>query len=519
MKTRSAVIRFSFIALAVLLAAATAPAAVSVPSIIGDHMVLQAGKPLPIWGKAEPGENITVAFGGTAVQAVADAEGRWMVKFPAQARSAKPVEMTIAGPDNILTIRDILVGEVWIGSGQSNMQWTIKDSNNAKVEIAAANYPEIRLFYVERTVATSPQFTCKGEWKECSPETIPDFSAVLYYFGRELRQKLGAPVGLICTAWGGTPAESWTSRGTLESDPELDVIVKRWDKLVAEYPEAKKKYDAEMEAWKKAAEQAKAAGQSEPKKPEAPRGADHPWLASGLYNAMIAPLVPFAIQGAVWYQGESNADRAYQYRTLFPAMIQDWRTAWNQGPFSFYFVQLANYTETKPDPVESTWAELREAQTMTLKLENTGMAVTIDIGEAKDIHPRNKQDVGKRLAFNALAKDYDQKVVWSGPMFESMSVKGREAIIRFSHADGGLKVKGKGPLMGFAVAGADKKFVWAKARIKGGTVIVSSPLVATPIAVRYAWAHNPICNLFNGAGLPASPFRTDQWPGETVDKK
>ena len=502
-----------------LLAAASASAAVSVPSIIGDHMVLQAGKPLPIWGKADPGESVSVTFMGNSVKAVADADGKWMVKMPKLPRTGVPAEMTIAGKDNVLTIKDILVGEVWIGSGQSNMQWSVKDSNNAREEMAAARFPEIRLFYVERTVASTPQYDCKGEWKACAPDTIPDFSAVLYFFGRDLHQKLGSPVGLICSAWGGTPAESWVSRGMLESKPELDVIVKRWDKLVVEYPEAKMKFEAELETWRKEAERAKAAGQPEPKRPDAPRGPDHPWLASGLFNSMIAPLVPFAVQGAVWYQGESNADRAYQYRTLFPSLIQDWRNVWKQGPLSFYFVQLANFTETKPEPGESTWAELREAQTMTLNVENTGMAVIIDIGEAKDIHPRNKQDVGQRLALNALAKDYGEKVVWSGPMFESVKIEGREAIVRFSHADGGLVAKGAEPLKGFAVAGSDKKFVWAEAKIKGDTIIVSSPEVAKPVGVRYAWAHNPICNLYNGAGLPASPFRTDQWPGETVNNK
>jgi sialate O-acetylesterase len=234
---------------------------------------------------------------------------------------------------------------------------------------------------------------------------------------------------------------------------------------------------------------------------------------------MIAPLVPYAIEGAVWYQGESNAGRAYQYRTLFPAMIEDWRKAWGNGNFSFYFVQLANFTDAKPEPGPSDWAELREAQTMTLKLKKTGMALAIDIGEAKDIHPKNKQEVGRRLALNALAKDYGKDVDYSGPMYKSMSVKGGEVIIKFTGTDDGLVAKGGEPLKGFAIAGADKKFVWADAKIKGNTVVVSSSQVAKPVAARYAWAHNPVCNLYNGAGLPASPFRTDTWPGETVNNK
>jgi sialate O-acetylesterase len=296
-------------------------------------------------------------------------------------------------------------------------------------------------------------------------------------------------------------------------------MVQSWDKQVADFPEAQKAYETALEEWQKAAEQAKASGAQEPPKPDAPRGPDHPWRAAGLYNAMIAPLVPYAIQGAVWYQGESNAGRAYQYRKLFPVMIQDWRNAWGQGPFSFYFVQLANFTEVLPEPDESNWAELREAQTMTLKLKNTGMAVIIDIGEAKDIHPKNKQDVGKRLALNALAKDYGKKVTWSGPLYKSMRIADDKVILRFAHTDGGLAVRGGDALKGFAIAGKDRKFVWADAEIKGNTVVVSSPQVLKPAAVRYAWANNPVCNLVNGTGLPASPFRTDQWPGQTRNSK
>ncbi len=501
-----------------LLLPLSAMATVSVPSIIGDHMVLQQGKPLPIWGKAAPGESVTVTFAGKSAKATADAKGLWKVSLP-KMKTAGPLEMTITGKDNALAIKDVLIGEVWIGSGQSNMQFCVKDSMNGKDEVAAANYPNIRLFDVKRTVATTPQDNCEGEWKVCTPESVPAFSAVLYFFGRDLHKELKLPVGLIHTSWGGTPAESWTSRPTLVGNPDLKVIADRWDENIANYPKAKAAFDTAMEDWKKAAEEAKAAGKEEPKKPGAPQGADSPWLASGLYNAMIAPLVPYAIQGAVWYQGESNAGRAYQYRTLFPAMIEDWRKAWGNDNFSFYFVQLANFTDTKPEPGPSDWAELREAQTMTLKLKKTGMALAIDIGDAKDIHPKNKQEVGRRLALNALAKDYGKDVDYSGPMYKSMSVKGSEVLIKFSDTDDGLVAKGGEPLKGFAIAGADKKFVWADAKIKGNKVVVSSAQVAKPVAVRYAWAHNPVCNLYNGAGLPASPFRTDTWPGETVNNK
>lgn len=494
-------------------------ATVSTPSIFGDHMVLQQGKSLPVWGKADPGETVTVTLNNKTKSTEACPKGRWMVKLP-RMKAGGPYELTIAGKDNNLTFTDVLVGEVWIGSGQSNMQMTVGNSANKEQEIANANYPDIRLFSVTRTVATEPQDNCEGAWSICSPETIPEFSAALYFFGRELHQQLnGVPMGLIHTSWGGTPAESWTSRAMLESDPDLAGIVKQWDETLAAYPDAKAAYDKAMEEWQKAAEQAKANGAAEPKKPDAPRGPDNPWLASGLYNAMIAPLIPYAIQGAVWYQGESNAGRAYQYRKLFPAMINDWRNAWGQGPFSFYFVQLANFRDSLPEPAESDWAELREAQTMTLSLKNTGMAVIIDIGEAKDIHPKNKQDVGKRLALNALAKDYGKNVVWSGPMYKSMRIWKDKITLKFANTNGGLTTSDGETLKGFAIAGADKKFVWANAVIKGNKVIVSSPEVPEPVAVRYAWAINPVCNLINGKKLPASPFRTDQWPGVTVNNK
>lgn len=509
--------RGRIICLAVVLGLLAGPlyAAVSVPSIFGSHMVVQQGQAVPVWGKAEPGEEVSVSLGGHTAKATADSAGKWRVDLP-KVQGEGALQLVVAGKENTLTFDDVLAGEVWIGSGQSNMQWTVKDSNDAEKEIAAAQYPEIRLFYVERKVAAEPQEDCNGEWMVCTPESVPGFSAVLYFFGRDLHRELKQPVGLIHTSWGGTPAESWTSREKLLSDPALKVIADRWDGILEGYPEALKKHEEAMAAWKAAAEKAKAEGRPEPRQPGGPMGPDHPHRASGLYNAMIAPLVPYGFKGAIWYQGESNAGRAYQYRQLFPAMITDWRERWGQGDFPFYFVQLANFTDTLPEPADSDWAELREAQTMTLSLKNTGMAVAIDIGEAKDIHPRNKQDVGKRLALNALAKDYGRDVVWSGPMYKRMSVEKGAAHLWFDHAEGGLAAQGGGALKGFAVAGADQKFVWADARIDGDKVVVSSPGVAEPVAVRYAWANNPECNLCNGAGLPASPFRTDDWPGVTA---
>jgi sialate O-acetylesterase len=401
------------------------------------------------------------------------------------------------------------------------MQWPVSRSKNAEAEIAAANFPGIRLFSVERTVSGEPLDGCKGAWLVCTPETVKEFSAVGYYFGRRVHEVLGVPVGLINSSWGGTPAEAWTSRPSLESKAQLQPILARWDDLVANYATARADYDKSLAEWEKAAAAAKANGQSEPKRPTEPLGPDHPHRASGLYNGMIHPLIPYGVGGAIWYQGESNAGRAYQYRTLFPTMIEDWRKNWGRGDFPFLFVQLANFMQWKPDPSEgSAWAELREAQTKTLALPNTGMAVIIDLGEADDIHPTNKQDVGSRLAQSAWKVAFGMdNAVDQGPMYHSMRVDGATIRVKLTDTDGGLIALGGGPVQGFAIAGPDRKFYWADARIEGDEVIVSSPGVSSPVAVRYAWADNPRCNLYNGAGLPACPFRTDDWPGVTVDAK
>ena len=505
----------------VLLAASTGVvfADVKLPAIIGDNMVLQRGKSATIWGWAEPREQImvSVSWQSMAWGITADSSGKWTTKTNPP-KTAGPHEITLSGK-NTITIKNILVGEVWVCSGQSNMQWSVNGAANAQDEIAGADYPNIRLFSVERKVAQQPQTDCVGSWSECSPQTVPGFSAVAYFFGRELHKELNVPLGLIHTSWGGTPAESWTRRGVLESEPDCVPILQRFDDAMAKYPEAKKKYDESMIEWKKAAEKAKAEGEDPPRRPNAPFGPGNPHSPAGLYNAMIAPLIPFSIRGAIWYQGESNAGRAYQYRKLFPAMITNWRTDWGQGNFPFLFVQLANFMAVTPEPVESAWAELREAQLMTLALPNTGMAVIIDIGEADDIHPRNKQDVGKRLALWAMAKTYGKDLVYSGPIYKSMSTEGNKVILDFEHVGGGLVAKGGEPLKGFAIAGEDRKFVWADAKIDGDTVVVSNNEVSEPVAVRYGWANNPVCNLYNKEGLPTSPFRTDEWPGVTVDKK
>jgi len=510
--------------LMIALLAAVSAADIRLPAIIGDNMVLQAGGRVSLWGWASPNEevNVSVSWRKVSWTIEADDTGKWIFQMAAPAVGG-PYEMTFQGK-NTITVKNILVGEVWVGSGQSNMQMTVRSSANAEQEIAGATDEQIRLFSVERKVAEKPQDDCKGKWVLCSPETVGDFSAVGYFFGRELRKELKVPVGIIHTSWGGTPAEAWTSPVALQENPNLEPILARYRQALAAYPQAAAKFKENLARWEENAQQAKAQDKKAPPRPTAPMGPDHPHSPSGLYNAMIAPLIPYTIRGAIWYQGESNAGRAYQYRDLFPTMIKSWWTAWEQEEsFPFLFVQLANFIAnpkmTGTEPNDSTWAELREAQLMTLELPNTGMAVTVDIGDAKDIHPKNKQEVGKRLALWALANTYGKDVVYSGPIYKSMVKQGNKIVLSFDHIGGGLVAQGGETLKGFAMAGADHKFVWADAKIEGDKIVVSCEKVPSPVAVRYAWADNPVCNLYNKAGLPASPFRTDTWPGATTNNK
>jgi len=479
---------------------------VKLPAVIGDHMVLQQGVPVPIWGTADPGEEVTVSLNGQKKTATAGADGRWIVRFEPLKADDGPVEMMVAGKNRI-TVSDILVGEVWVCSGQSNMQWPVRLSKEAQKEMQAADYPRIRLFEVPRKVAARPQTDTQARWEACNPKTVPEFSAVGYFFGRDLHKELKVPVGLIHTSWGGTPAESWTELSVMQADPDFRPILDRWQQGV-------EKYTTDLSAWKEAAEKAKAESKPAPAAPGDPEA--NPWKPAGLYNAMITPLTPFAIRGAIWYQGESNAGRAYQYRRLLPAMIKSWRDAWGQD-FAFLVVSLANFMKTQDQPGESAWAELREAQAMTAAQPHNGLAIIIDAGDAADIHPKDKQTVGRRLMLQALEVSYGKDVAAAGPTYDSMRADGGKVRIKFKNADGGLVAKGSVPT-GFAVAGEDRKWHWAHAEIEGDSVIVWSPQVATPVAVRYAWADNPVCNLYNGADLPAAPFRTDDWPGVTQGK-
>jgi sialate O-acetylesterase len=488
---------YTVLTFAVLLVPAWAD--VRLPRLLSDGAVLQRELPVRIWGTADPGEKITVKFRDQAGEAEADSLGRWELHLK-PLTAGGPDVLTVTG-NNMVTVKDVLVGDVWIGSGQSNMAWTVERSNDAEKEIAAANYPKIRLLKVANKVSDVPQGDVEGSWSPCSPESVRSFSAVAYFFGRDLHQKLSVPIGLIQSAWGGTPAESWTSMPALTGDPALVPMLSLWAEVLRDYPVAKERYERALKEW-----EAKSQGSAAPGRPQPPRGPGHPHTPAGLYNAMIAPLVPYAIKGAIWYQGESNADvsKAPYYNRLFETMIRDWRTAWGQGDFPFLFVQLANF-KTGPN---SRWPELREAQSDALVLRNTGMAVTVDIGNPEDIHPRNKQDVGARLAVAARALAYGEKdLEYSGPLFRQANLEGETIRVWFDHAATGLKVKG-GDLKAFEIAGQDGKFVPATAKIDGNSIVVSTPDVTEPSAVRYGWADSPECNLYNAEGLPASPFRS-----------
>ena len=491
-------------------------------TLFSDGMVLQSGVNCPIWGTAEPGEEVSVTLAFDKAPSVAtgqkaDKDGKWMLKVgPFQ--PGGPYTMTIKGKNEI-TIKDVLVGEVWVASGQSNMEFALKGSAGAKEEIAKSKNAKIHLFTVPKRIADEPTSELQGKWVECDPETVGSFSAVAYYFGRDLQKARNVPVGLIHTSWGGTPAEAWTPQNILEANADLKNLFHPKDELVAKYKVAEEKYKANLDKWNEAAKKAKADDKEAPPKPKEPTDPDHDsHRGAVLFNGMINPLLPYAVKGAIWYQGESNAGGAYQYRTLFPAMIESWREAWKNPDMAFLFVQLAPYGAIVKEPQESSWAELREAQLMTSeKLKHTGMAVITDVGEEKDIHPKHKEPVGARLALAALDVAYGEKIVDSGPIYDAMTVDGNKAVLSFRSVGQGLEAK-DGALTGFTVAGQDKKFHNATAEIKGDKVVVNCDQVEKPVAVRFGWANFPVVNLWNKDGLPASPFRTDDFPGVTQPK-
>ncbi len=502
-----------------LLALATstyAHADIHLPSIFGDNMVLQQGIENPIWGWADGGEKITIRITGhdKKLDAWAGKSKRWQVKLPKLKASNQPIEITIQGK-NTITLKNVLVGEVWVCSGQSNMQWPVDASNDPDLEKLSANYPNIRFITVPRIGTQQPQTDFEGQWEPCTPETTGQFSAVGYFFGRQLHQTLGVPVGLIDNAWGGSAAEAWIRRDRLDQLPAAKPYMEQWKKTEADFDEAKMKadYAAKVATWEVRAKKAREAKKSVPNKPRPPRnplvGQHRP---ANLYNGVLKPIIGYGIKGAIWYQGESNSGRAKAYRDVFALMIESWRKDWHQGDFSFYWVQLADFRDEAPSPGDSTWAELREAQTLALKLPNTGQAVITDLGEAHDIHPKDKQNVAKRLARWALAKDYGYDIVHRSPQYKALQRNGNKLVLHFEHVGGGLDTFDVRTPIGFTLAGKDQVFHPAKAKIVGKDRIeVWSEAVPNPAAARYAWADNPVCNVQNREGLPLTPFRTDEF--------
>ncbi|MGZ3756292.1 MAG: sialate O-acetylesterase [Mucilaginibacter sp.] len=468
-------------------------------SIFGSSMVLQQGIKVPVWGTAKPGQEIRLSFAGKTNKAKTDANGKWIVKLPVM-KAGGPFKMVISSADDTVMFDDILIGEVWLASGQSNMQFQLAEANNAAKEIEEAKYPKIRFFKVGLNISSKPLEKVSGSWKACIPENARGFSAVAYFFARELYQDKNVAVGIISSSWGATPAEAWTSGNALIGHPDFKDSITRYQTLQEDWELLYRNYLKSVEAAKDSNNKAKPLIM--------PKQKNYP---SALYNAMIAPVVPYGIKGVIWYQGEGNTTRATQYRSLFPLLINDWRSKWDDAKLPFIFVQLANFKPRNTEPLfTDDWASLREAQAMALKLPNTGMAIAIDVGDAKTIHPKNKQDVGKRLYLVANHIVYKQPGIYSGPQFNGLTIQDNKMELRFKQIGDGLTSKDD-KLKGFMIAGADKKFYWADAEIIGDKVVVSSTQVSHPVAVRYAWVSNPECNLYNKEGLPAPPFRTDDW--------
>ena len=485
-----------------LISTAFVRADVSLNALFTDHAVLQQGGEIPVWGWADDGENVSVEFRDQRVETVAK-DGKWKVAL--EAETAGGPDALIVRGKNVLVVKDVLVGEVWICSGQSNMQWELSRSYQPESAIENSENPNLRLFFVPRVQSDTPTENVDASWEPSNPDTTPRFSAVAYFFGRSLQEALGVPVGLIHTSWGGSPAEVWMSGQVLSANAGYK------KDILDSYTEGFARYESRLKEWEAARAASTDFNQGRPRAP---------WKPTALYNAMIAPLIPYGIKGAIWYQGESNAGRAFQYRSLFTDMIQNWRDDWGQGDFTFLSVQLAPWDRGKRRPVEeilaapgdSDWAELREAQLLATKtLTNSGMAVITDVGEKDDIHPTKKEPVGIRLALAARGITYNEDIVYSGPIYSGMQTDGNKLILSFDHVGNGLEASG-GSLLGFSIAGEDRKFVWANAEIKGDKVIVSHPSVTGPVAARYGWSDYPVVNLFNKEGLPASPFRTDDFP-------
>lgn len=503
-------VRTSFaVLLAIAASTSTVWADVKLPNVFGDHMVLQQGQKNKVWGTAAASEPITVTIDKQTQSATAAADGSWHVMLD-PIPVGGPYELTVKGKNEI-KITDVLVGEVWICSGQSNMQWSVNQSNDADIERLAAKYPKIRMINFPQVGTQDPIWSHDRHWMVCSPANVGNFSAVGYFFARQLHQTLDVPIGMINNAWGGSACEAWVRRDLMASNPEYKALMDRWAQKEARFAELVAKGNDLTDAEKKEL--------NDPPGLRNQMGGNH--RPANIYNGVLKSHLGYGIKGAIWYQGESNAGRAYQYRDLFPLMIQNWRDEWKQGDFPFYWVQLADFQTEQTQPGESDWAELREAQTMTMKrLPKTGEAVIIDIGEGKDIHPMNKVDVGRRLARWALANDYGVNVPFHSPQYKAMEKKDNKIVLTFDHVGNGWRPFDVAEPRGFAIAGEDKKFVWAKAKIlPDKTIEVSSPEVSAPVAVRYGWANNPVVNMYSVTGLPLTPFRTDDWPGVTANSR
>jgi sialate O-acetylesterase len=469
-------------------------------------MVLQRNQENRLWGRAAAGEAVTVTIADQTHETTATDDGSWELMLE-PLPAGGPHTLTVRG-SNEVQLEDVLVGEVWICSGQSNMQWPVNRAESFELEKLAADYPQIRMINFPQVGAQQPVWSHpQRTWQVCSPETVGSFSAVGYFFARQLHQTLDVPIGMINNAWGGSACEAWINRDVLTADGRFDGLLERWQAMET--------------AHQRLAEMDQRNPDQEKQLRNLTRQMNGNKRPSNIYNGVLKSHLGYGIRGAIWYQGESNASRAYQYRDLFPLMIRSWRKEWGAGDFPFYWVQLADFRGEREEPGESDWAELREAQTMTMdKLPNTGQAVIIDIGEGKDIHPRNKVDVGRRLARWALAQQYDRDIAYQSPRYEGMNKENGRIVLSFQHVDGGWRPFDVPQPLGFTIAGEDQQFHRANAKIRpDGTIEVWSEQVPDPVAVRYAWADNPVCNLYDRADLPLTPFRTDDWEGVTKGRE
>ena len=512
-----------FIAVALALALLPlARAELKLPAIFGDHMVLQQKLANPVWGWDTPGTAVTVSFAGQSYAATAGADGRWTVKLAAQSANKTPQTLTIVSGAARREIKDVLIGEVWMCSGQSNMQWSVGQTYTGDLEGAGARRPHFRIVSVPQVGTQDLKTDFKGKWEVADPANVKNFSAIGYIYGRYLHDILDVPVGLIDNAWGGSAAEAWVRRETIENDPRFALLMANTRQREANLTSEKSKADhaRALADHRAAAEKAKAE-----KKPAAKAPADPAaWLTGNarpgnIFAGVVNPTLGYGLKGVIWYQGESNAGRAYEHATLFPFLIEQWRKEQGQGDFSFYWAQLADFKAEAATPGESDWAELRETQTKTLSLPNTGQAVIIDVGEGRDIHPRNKYDVASRLVRWALVKDYGLKFPYRSPEYQSMTVAGDKIVVTLDCFGSTLRAFDVTEARGFAICGADRVWRWAAGKIIApNQVEVSHPEVPAPVAVRYAWADNPVCNLFSADGLPVTPFRTDDFEMTTKPK-